>query len=160
MTLCKRFVALTAISCLLLCAAKLSSARPGSSRDAARTNDGPKPLVDVEQLMEHVVNPGFLAAKECLREKPADAKSWKAVQSASIILGESGNLLLFRKPADADMNEWTALSVELRDAGDRLIKAARAKDFDAAKTAYRAVVASCNKCHERFGDDGEPKIEP
>ena len=122
--------------------------------------DDLKPLVDVEHLMESVVNPAFASVKKGLGEKPENRKSWKQIHSASIVIGESGNLLLFRKPEEADAKAWTSLSVGLREAADGLVKATRAQDYDASTKAYLAVVNACNKCHGKFGEDGEPKIEP
>ena len=119
-----------------------------------------EPLVDVHDLMESVVGGAFEATKNGLGEKPADRKAWKRVYSMSVLLGESGNLLLFRKPEDADSNQWRTLAVGLRDKGQELMEAAKAKDYDTARKAYCRVVDSCNKCHEKFATDGEPKIEP
>jgi hypothetical protein len=134
----------------------------GSHAEApvAPNDDALKPLIDAHEFMEHVVTGTFDTVKKGLREKPSDARAWRAVRDSSLLLGESGNLLLIRKPAGADAAEWAKLSVALRESGDALAKAAKAKNYDACRTAYLAVVRSCNQCHVQHGDDGEPKIEP
>jgi hypothetical protein len=136
------------------------SAGPEMPADAVADRSQLRPLTDVHELMEHVVATAFENAKSGLAEKPADAKSWRAVRDVSLLLGETGNLLLIRKPDAADEAEWTKLSIAMREAGDALTNAAKAKDYDSSLRTYRALVQSCNQCHAVFGDDGEPKIEP
>ncbi len=119
-----------------------------------------KPVVSVEQLMENVVKPSYEMVKNDLAAKPADRAAWKKIQSTSIVLGESGNLLLFRRPEDASAKDWNGFAVGLREAGAGLVQAARAQDYAAAKQSYLRMVNACNSCHKKFGDQGEPKIEP
>jgi hypothetical protein len=119
-----------------------------------------KPLVDVHELMEHIVEGGFESVKGGLRDRPADAKVWRSIRDSSLLLGECGNLLLMRKPDQANESEWNNLSIALRQAGDSLTKAAKDKDYDASRRAYAALVQTCNQCHTKYGDDGEPRIEP
>ncbi len=142
-------------------AVSISSARSPSRIAGEMTQQAAlKPLVNVHELMEHVVEHPFTALKTGMKEKPADAKAWRSVRDTSLLLGETGNLLLMRKPEDADAKEWVSLCISLRDSGDALSRAAKAKDFDAGKKAYLVMVNSCNQCHAQYGDDGEPKIEP
>jgi cytochrome c556 len=119
-----------------------------------------KPLVDTHELMEHVVEGAFKELKKGVSGPPADAATWRRVRDASLLLGESGNLLLIRKPDDADSGEWSRLSIAMRQAGDKMSKAAKAKNYDATRAAYGELVQSCNSCHAKYGDDGEPKIDP
>lgn len=142
-----------------LIATSVAPTRPtvGASRD---TTYDLKPLVDTHEFMEHMVEGTFATLKQRLNEKPADAKAWRSVRDTSLLLGESGNLLLIRKPDDADTTEWSKLSIALRESGDTLSKAAKAKDYDASRKAYLALVHACNACHTKYGDDDEPKIEP
>jgi hypothetical protein len=122
--------------------------------------DGIKPLVDVHHLMEDVVGSAFGAAKKGLSKEPADTATWKNVRSMGLIIGESGNLLLGRAPEEVETKAWTAMAVKLREAGDELYKTAKKKDYAAASKAYINLVDACNKCHVRFNEEGEPKIEP
>ena len=161
MTFTKRFgVAFAVAVALLLAVMSWSSSQVSASAADQAETVGPEPLVDVHELMESVVGKAFEGAKKGLSEKPADRKAWSSVFSMSVLLGESGNLLLFRKPEDAEPKQWKALAVGLRDRGQDLIQATKAKDYDASKKAYTAVVEACNKCHTKFATDGEPKIEP
>jgi len=65
---------------------------PGGACRAAADDDqsvGLEPLVDVHELMEHVVEGTFTAVKTGLGQEPADRKAWRQIRSMSIILGES-----------------------------------------------------------------------
>jgi hypothetical protein len=117
-----------------------------------------KPLVDVHEFMEHVVEGTFATVKNGLNDRPADAKAWRLVRDASLLLGESGNLLLIRKPEAADDAEWSKRAIALRESGDALGKAAKTRDYGASRKAYVTLVQACNQCHAKYGDDGEPKI--
>ena len=119
-----------------------------------------RPLANVHEFMEHVVEGNFATLKKALSEKPVDAQTWRSVRDTSLLLGESGNLLLIRKPDDANASDWSKRSIALRDAGDALSKAGKAKDHDASRRAYRLLVQACNDCHSKYGEDGEPKILP
>jgi hypothetical protein len=143
-----------------LIATSVAPIRPtiGGSRGAVQHEL--KPLVDTHEFMEHVIEGTFATLKAGLTEKPADAKAWRSVRDASLLLGESGNLLMIRKPDDADAADWSKLSIALRESGDDLSKAAKAKDYDASRKAYLVLVHACNTCHTKYGDDGEPKIVP
>jgi len=52
------------------------------------------------------------------------------------------------------------MAVALRLTGSELAKVTKARDYSAAKKAYTSLVESCNNCHTKFAEDGEPKIEP
>ena len=143
-----------------LIATALAPTRPLVRASGAAEQHHLKPLVDAHEFMEHVVEGTFATLKKGLSEKPNDSKAWRIVRDASLLLGESGNLLLFRKPDDADAADWSKLSIALRDSGDAVSKAAKAKDYDASRTAYLLLVHACNACHSKYGDDGEPKIMP
>jgi hypothetical protein len=139
--------------------ASLTTTRPAAGPRASDASEL-KPLADVHEFMEHVVDGTFATVKNGLKERPVDAKAWRAVRDASLLLGECGNLLLIRKPDGADGAEWSKLSTALRESGDVLTKAAKSKDYDASRKALLALVESCNQCHVKYGDDGEPNIEP
>ena len=140
-------------------ATAVAPVRPPAVASGSPTADL-KPLVNSHEFMEHVVAGTFELVKNGLRNKPPDARAWRSVRDASLLLGESGNLLLIRKPDDVDPSEWSRLSIGLREAGDALTRTAKAKDFEASRAAYSVLVRSCNECHTKYGDDGEPRIQP
>lgn len=113
---------------------------------------------DMHEFMEYVFQPTFRRLKPAMATAPPDNKVWKAVKADALILAESGNLLLMREPKE-DIADWVKHSVEVRDFGAELYRAARAKDHTAARKNYEAMVENCNACHHQFAG-GEHILTP
>ncbi|HEV7282227.1 MAG TPA: hypothetical protein VGN57_18635 [Pirellulaceae bacterium] len=119
----------------------------------------PEPVeADMHEFMEYQFQPVYLRLKQSLAKAPADRAGWKGVKSDSLILAEGGNLLLLRKP-DADAADWDRYSVETRQHGGDLYRAAKASDYPAARKHYEAMLVSCNACHTQFAD-GKHQLKP
>ncbi len=154
-----------ALSVFAVPLALLALAHTGSpeATAAAQKDKGPAlaptPVdTNMHDFMEGVFQAPYRRLKAAMAAEPKDAPAWKAIRSDALILAEGGNLLLLRKPAkDADLwAKWSALS---RDAGGDLFKAAKAKDYPAAKKAYEAMLGHCNACHKKF-EDGKHILAP
>ena len=113
---------------------------------------------DMHEFMEYYFQPTYRRLKETMAAAPADNAGWKAIKADSIILAESGNLLIGRGPED-QMQTWNEISIEVRDAGAEFYGAAKAKDFDAARKHYETMIQRCNTCHQKFAD-GEHQLTP
>jgi hypothetical protein len=79
---------------------------------------------------------------------------WRAVESASMALAESANLLSLpgRKcangtPVPMDNPDWPRFVQELRDAGMKAYKAAQSKNQDAVADVADSRTAACAHCH-------------
>ena len=133
-----------------------------SPRTTARAEEKPPAPVPVDtnmhDFMEGVFQAPYRRLKAGLAAEPKDAAGWKAVRSDALILAEGGNLLLLRK-APKDAAEWAKHSAASRDSGADLFKAAKAKDFAAARKAYEAMLGHCNACHKKF-EDGKHILAP
>ena len=106
MSLATRFGVACAVALVLLLSVAVLPSSPVSASAAGQADkSGLEPLVDVHELMESVVGKVFEGAKKGLSEKPGDRKAWSGVYSYSVLIGESGNLLLFRRPEDADAKQ-------------------------------------------------------
>ncbi|MGB7344723.1 MAG: hypothetical protein WBD20_10940 [Pirellulaceae bacterium] len=103
----------------------------------------------MHEFMEYVFQPTYKRLKVSMASQPADNAGWKAIKSDSLILAESCNLLFARAPEE-NVDDWNKHSVDSREAGAKLYKAAGAKQFDAASSAYRSMLESCNACHRKF----------
>ena len=55
---------------------------------------------DMHEFMEYYFQPTYRRLKETMAAAPADNAGWKAIKADSIILAESGNLLIGRGPED------------------------------------------------------------
>lgn len=84
--------------------------------------------------------------------------NWKAIKSDALILSESSNLLLMRKP-DSEEATWRMLSADVRDLGEKLYRAAKSKDEAASQTHYKAMLVKCNACHKSFAN-GKYQLSP
>ena len=89
---------------------------------------------------------------------PVDNQAWKSIKADSLILAEGGNLLLIRQPED-DATDWVKHSVQVRDFGGQLYRAAKAKDYPSARRSYESMVTNCNACHQQFAG-GEHILTP
>lgn len=129
----------------------------GAEKADPKTEIVPVP-VNMHDFMEGVFQGPYRRLKTAMAAEPKDNAGWKAVRGDALILAEGGNLLLTRKP-EKDAAEWSKYSAASRDAGADLVKAAKAKDFPAAKKAYEAMLGHCNACHKKF-EDGKHILAP
>jgi hypothetical protein len=113
---------------------------------------------DMHEFMEYLFQPTYRRLKEAMKSEPTDKKAWLEVKSGSIILAEGGNLLLQHAPEEKSA-EWKAFSIAVRDHGSKMYRAARAKDFSIAQQSYKAMLQSCNACHQEFAG-GEHQLTP
>jgi hypothetical protein len=118
-----------------------------------------KPVADVKQLMQTVVDPaadviwgsvGTVETKEGVVETaPKTDAEWAVVRNSAYVLTESGNLLMLgSRPKDSD--EWLRHCQELIDVGTRAIKAAEAKDKDAVFEVGGDIYGVCSGCHQKY----------
>lgn len=138
----------------------LNGKRPAAQAgDAAKAAAGVEPVEkDMHEFMEYVFEPTFQRLKPAMASEPADSKGWKVIKADGLILAEGGNLLLARQPEE-EADEWNRLATTVRKHGGELYAAGKKKDFSAAKSAYVAMVTSCNECHQKFAG-GEHQLEP
>lgn len=132
---------------------------PSVAAEPASDAPQPEPVEsDMHEFMEYQFQPVYLRLKASLAQAPENRAGWKGVKSDSLILAEGGNLLLLRKP-EADVAEWDRYSVETRQHGGELYKAAKASDYANARKHYEAMLVSCNACHTKFAD-GKHQLKP
>ncbi|REJ93934.1 MAG: hypothetical protein DWQ34_01435 [Planctomycetota bacterium] len=131
----------------------LSAAFPAEDDGAAEPVES-----DMHEFMEYVFQPTFKRLKPAMAEEPVDNQAWKAIKADALILAEGGNLLLMRQPEE-DAADWTEHSVQVRQYGGELYRAAKAKDYAKARGHYESMVKNCNACHEQFAG-GEHILAP
>ena len=123
------------------------------------STDDPTPVEEsMHEFMEYVFQPTYLRLKASMVAVPADNKGWKALKSDALILAESCNLLFARKP-DEHGEDWTSHAMAAKTHGAELYKAAKEKNFEAATSAYKAMLNNCNACHKQF-EDGKHILQP
>lgn len=116
------------------------------------TSDAAEPVEpDMHEFMEYVFQPTFKRLKPAMANAPADNQGWKAIKADALILAEGGNLLLIRQPKE-NATDWAKHSVQVRDCGGQMYRAAQAKDYINARKHYESMVQNCNACHRQFAD--------
>ncbi|MGL5094604.1 MAG: hypothetical protein ACRDD1_03400 [Planctomycetia bacterium] len=113
---------------------------------------------DMHEFMEYAFQPPYKRLKQAMAAAPTDKAAWKGIKSDALILAEGGNSLLAHAPKDG-AEDWTKFSTDVRAHGGAFYKAAKAKNFETAKTHYASMLKSCNACHDQFAD-GEHQLTP
>ena len=99
--------------------------------------------------MVHVIRPASDAVFYITSRTPATDAEWGALQAQTLMLAESGHLLLM--PARArGRAQWIADSHLMLEAGRKAFAAAKAKDVAALETLNDEMYQSCVVCHEHF----------
>lgn len=126
---------------------------------AAEVDEALKPVdVNMHDLMEGMFQLPYRRLKTAMEKEPTDPPAWKAMRSDALILAEASNLLILRKP-ETDVPAWVKYSVDSRDAGAEIVKAAKKQDFAASKAAYIKMLDHCNGCHKQF-EKGKHMLKP
>ena len=108
----------------------------------------PKAVGNVTEIMKAMVIPSSNAIWNVGRNPPADDAAWEALKNYSVLLGESGNLLLIGGRAKDD-EVWRSTSLTMVEAGAFALTAAKAKNVDGINDAGNLIVDACELCHER-----------
>ena len=122
----------------------------------AQAPEGGPPVGTMGELMVSMVYPAANDLLLLAQRGPRDDKEWMAVQRASILLAESGNVLMMRGRA-RDQGEWLKSARMLVDAGAAAYKAARAKDANALRALDAPLNASCVSCHTQYRPNVHPR---
>ncbi len=113
---------------------------------------------DMHEFMEYFFEPTYKRLKVSMAASDKDKGTWKSIKSDSLILAESGNLLLSRGP-ESDAKDWNKHATTVRDFGGKLYRAAKKKDDTESQKVYRLMLQSCNDCHQQFAD-GKHQLKP
>lgn len=133
--------------------------RAGTAQTAESESGKIKPVeVSMHDFMEGMFQAPYRRLKPAIAAAPADNAGWKMLRSDALILAEGCNLLLTRLP-EKNVEDWIKHSEASRDAGESLVKAAKKKDFAAARAAYEKMLTNCNACHKQF-EEGKHILEP
>jgi cytochrome c553 len=108
-----------------------------------------QPVATVSQIMLNMTYPLSDSLLYIERNPPKDEKDWKVVENTSLMLAESGNLLMIGFRA-RDQEGWMRDSKLLVEAGVAASKAARTKDVNAILALNDQIVTSCTECHTHY----------
>lgn len=126
-----------------------------------------KAVATLEEVMHGMVIPNaevvwknsgtIFTAKGVEERKPKSDDEWLAVEASAITLTEAGNLLMMEGRAK-DNGRWMDRARALREAGDSVHKAAKAKDVDALFARGGDLFEACQGCHFDYRFEKNPKM--
>jgi len=105
-----------------------------------------QPVGNMSQLMINIIYPTSDAIFYIDRNPPKTEVDWITLQNQTLMLAESGNLLMMPGRA-RDQDKWMKESKMLVDAGTAAYKAVRAKDLDGIRAVNADLYAACVTCH-------------
>jgi hypothetical protein len=118
-----------------------------------------KPIADVKQLMQGIVDPNADAVWASVatiftkagteERRPRTKEEWDEVRSRAMTLTESGNLLMMPGRAK-DGGDWMKFSQELVDTSAVALRAAEARDVDGLLNVGGQIDEVCERCHKKY----------
>jgi hypothetical protein len=118
-----------------------------------------KPVADVKQLMQAVVDPSadivwqsvatIFTPDHVEERRPHTKEEWEHVRSHAMILAESGNLLMM-VPRAKDGDQWMKMAQALVDSAAIALQAADAKDPDGLLQVGGVIDETCENCHKKY----------
>ncbi|HBI46723.1 MAG TPA: hypothetical protein DDY78_28295 [Planctomycetales bacterium] len=141
-----RGVASLALAPILLSVA--GAARP--ERPVPRVTPKFDPVAETSLLMDGLNQANYRSLEKLLKQKPADADTWSFVRGQSLLIAETGNLLLLRPPRSGGADAWNQDAMDLRVAAASLARKAGDRDYEGSVAGLGKVASVCNRCHETF----------
>ena len=118
-----------------------------------------KPVVDVKQLMQGIVDPSadavwqsvaiIFSKQGILERRPRTKEEWEAVRNHAMTLTEAGNLLMMPGRAK-DGGDWMKFAQELIDTSAVALRAAEARDADRLLNTSGEIDEVCERCHKKY----------
>jgi hypothetical protein len=137
----------------------------GAAKPAPRVAPKFEVIAETSLLMEGLNQPNYQSLEKLLKQKPADADTWTLIRGQSLLIAETGNLLLLRPPRSGGADAWNQDAMDLRTAAAGLARKAGDRDYEGSVAGLRKVASVCNRCHETFriathiGSDTSPERE-
>jgi hypothetical protein len=109
----------------------------------------PRPVGTMSELMVHVIRPASDAVFYITSRTPATEAEWGVLQAQTLMLAESGHLLLMPSRARG-RPQWIKDAELMLEAGRKAFVAAKARDVAALEALNDEMYQSCVVCHEHF----------
>lgn len=113
---------------------------------------GPRlePIAETKLLMEGLAHANFKGLERLLRQAPTEPTHWTFARGQSLLIAETGNLLMLRPPKAQGVEAWFEKATDLRARAGALAKSLGEKDYHASRAAFVQLANSCNRCHQTF----------
>jgi hypothetical protein len=140
-------------------------------RPAPGPRQGPRlePVAETRLLMDGLNQANFRGLEKILKEKPTEDEAWVFARGQSLLIAETGNLLLLRPPKNPGETAWMEHGTELRETAVKLSRTLAKHDYEGSKAGLTDLADSCNRCHKTFrspvrikpfAEPGEPAAPP
>ncbi len=120
-------------------------------------------VAETKLLMEGLANPNYRALVKHLEGKgPQDGDTWMFARGQSLLLAETGNLLLLRPPRNEGRDRWMRRATDMRESATNLGRRLANRDLGRSRSALADLTTKCNSCHQAFrvptriGPNAEP----
>jgi hypothetical protein len=113
---------------------------------SAADSASPQATTNLSEMMTRIVQPSSDAVFYVARTPPQTEEDWRRLESQTLMLAESANLLLMPGYAQAQ-EQWLRDSLLMRNAAVAAYKAAQTKDLLALEELNNALYESCENCH-------------
>ena len=134
---------------LLVAGATLAQAPDGQTPPPDPTIPKPMRVATMSELMVKIIYPSSDAVFYITTRTPKEDAEWNELQAKTLMLAESGNLLLLPIYA-RDQDRWMKDAKLMLDAGTAAFKAAKAKDLPALEALNEQLYQSCVTCHQHY----------
>jgi hypothetical protein len=121
---------------------------------------GLEPVAETRLLMEGLNQSNFRGLDRLLNKRPENVETWAFIRGQSLLVAETGNLLMLRPPRNQGAAAWNRHSAELRTSATDLARHAARQDYPRARLALVQLATSCNRCHQTFRVRVEVKVTP
>ena len=109
----------------------------------------PRVVGTMSELMVHVIRPASDAVFYITSRTPATEAEWGTLQAQTLMLAESGHLLMLPSRARG-RTLWLDDARLMLEAGRKAFAAAKAKDVAALEALNDELYQSCVMCHQHF----------
>lgn len=123
---------------------------PGGGTPAAKFVPKFAVVAETRLLMEGLAHSNYKSIQRLLKSKPADRDTWVFLRGQSLLVAETGNLLLLRPPRNSGRDTWMKMGMGMRDQAAALARAAAAQNYEQSKAELARLTDSCNRCHTTF----------
>ncbi len=107
-------------------------------------------VATVHDIMNGIHKVHCTALKKALDAGPSDDEAWEKVAIHAAMMNESGHVLMQNKRCPDGV--WAGACGTLREGSANVSAAAKKKDLDGAKAAFKAMTGACSACHKKHKD--------
>ncbi|HEX4591943.1 MAG TPA: hypothetical protein VH120_18540 [Gemmataceae bacterium] len=119
-------------------------------RNRSQAGPKPEPIAETKLLMEGLLQANVRGLEKNLAQPPTDQDTWAFVRGQSLLIAETGNLLMLRPPRLEGQDAWLAAAAELREKATAIARSAAARDADGCRRGLVTLAGTCNRCHQTF----------